>query len=381
MSIPLRKEHPLLKLANGAVVDLGSPSNISILWNTGSLLGLCLSVQLVTGIFLAMHYVSSVDLAFSSIIHICRDVNYGWVIRVIHANTGSLFFLCMYFHIGRGLYYGSCNYYFVWMIGVLILVVVMITAFVGYVLPWGQMSFWGGTVITNFLSVIPYVGVDLVEWIWGGFAVSAATLTRFFAFHYLLPFLLVGLVLIHLLFLHQTGSNNPLGLSSENDKVFFHPYFSWKDILGFLVVVWLLGYFVIYYPYLLGDCENFITANSVVTPVHIMPEWYFLFAYAILRAIPSKLGGVIALVISVFILFAVPFFYGGSFRGFQFYYLMQFMFWGLVVSFVLLTWLGGMPVEDPYIWLGSLVSVFYFLYFLFQPIFLMSSDALFMNYF
>nr|AFV57320.1 cytochrome b [Harpadon nehereus] len=288
----LRKTHPLMKIANDALVDLPAPSNISALWNFGSLLGLCLITQIVTGLFLAMHYTSDVATAFSSVAHICRDVNYGWMIRNLHANGASFFFICIYIHIARGLYYGSYLYMETWNIGVILLLLVMMTAFVGYVLPWGQMSFWGATVITNLLSAVPYVGGTLVEWIWGGFSVDKATLTRFFAFHFLFPFVIVAVTAIHLLFLHETGSNNPTGINSDVDKIAFHPYFIYKDLLGFVIMLAGLSALAFFYPNLLGDPDNFTPANPLVTPPHIKPEWYFLFAYAILRSIPNKLGGV-----------------------------------------------------------------------------------------
>nr|ACV92142.1 cytochrome b [Caenis pycnacantha] len=365
---PIRTSHPLLKIANNALVDLPAPSNISTWWNFGSLLGLCLIVQIATGLFLAMHYTAHIDMAFSSVAHICRDVNYGWFLRTLHANGASFFFICIYLHVGRGLYYGSYNFFLTWMIGVIILFLVMATAFMGYVLPWGQMSFWGATVITNLLSAIPYLGIDLVQWVWGGFAVDNATLTRFFTFHFLLPFMVAGATMIHLLFLHQTGSNNPLGVNSDIDKIPFHPYFSFKDIVGFVIMLMLLTVLTLLDPYLLGDPDNFIPANPLVTPVHIQPEWYFLFAYAILRSIPNKLGGVIALVLSIAILFLVPFINKSKFRGLSFYPLNQFLFWSLFISVVLLTWIGARPVEDPYIITGQLLTVFYFMLYILMPL-------------
>nr|AZJ16981.1 cytochrome b [Caenis sp. JYZ-2018] len=365
---PLRLSHPLFKIANNALVDLPAPSNISSWWNFGSLLGLCLIVQITTGLFLAMHYTAHIDMAFSSVAHICRDVNYGWLLRTLHANGASFFFICIYLHVGRGMYYGSHNFLHTWMVGVLILFLVMATAFMGYVLPWGQMSFWGATVITNLLSAIPYLGIDLVQWVWGGFAVDNATLTRFFTFHFLLPFIVAGATMVHLLFLHQTGSNNPLGINSDIDKIPFHPYFSFKDIVGFMIMLALLILLSLLDPYLLGDPDNFIPANPLVTPVHIQPEWYFLFAYAILRSIPNKLGGVIALVLSIAILFVVPFINKSKFRGMVFYPITQTLFWSLFITVVLLTWIGARPVEDPYILVGQLLTVYYFLLYLMIPV-------------
>ncbi|YP_009465642.1 cytochrome b (mitochondrion) [Syngnathoides biaculeatus] len=360
----LRKTHPIIKIANNAIVDLPAPSNISVWWNFGSLLGLCLAAQILTGLFLAMHYTSDIATAFSSVAHICRDVNYGWLIRNMHANGASFFFICIYMHIARGLYYGSYLYKETWNIGVVLLLLVMATAFVGYVLPWGQMSFWGATVITNLMSAVPYVGNDLVQWVWGGFSVDNATLTRFFAFHFLLPFIVAAATLIHLVFLHETGSNNPAGLNSDTDKISFHPYFSYKDLLGFAVLLIALTSLALFNPNLLGDPDNFTPANPLVTPPHIKPEWYFLFAYAILRSIPNKLGGVLALLSSILILMLVPILHTSKQRGLMFRPMSQLLFWTLVADMLILTWIGGMPVEPPYIIIGQVASVVYFLIFI-----------------
>nr|BAR45796.1 Cytochrome b [Scopelosaurus hoedti] len=357
----LRKTHPLLKIANDALVDLPSPSNISAWWNFGSLLGLCLITQILTGLFLAMHYTSDIATAFSSVTHICRDVNYGWLIRNMHANGASFFFICLYMHTARGLYYGSYLYKETWNIGVVLLLLTMMTAFVGYVLPWGQMSFWGATVITNLLSAVPYVGNELVQWIWGGFSVDNATLTRFFAFHFLFPFVIAAAVLIHLLFLHETGSNNPVGLNSDADKISFHPYFSYKDLLGFTLMFVALISLALFSPNLLGDPDNFTPANPLVTPPHIKPEWYFLFAYAILRSIPNKLGGVLALLASILVLMLVPFLHTSKQRGLTFRPVTQFLFWAFVANVLILTWIGGMPVEHPFVIIGQVASALYFL--------------------
>nr|WNX92441.1 cytochrome b [Morimospasma tuberculatum] len=368
MKMPLRKSSPLIKILNNSLVDLPSPSNISTMWNFGSLLGLCLGIQIISGLFLAMHYCPNIELAFNSVAHICRNVNYGWLIRTLHANGASFFFICLYIHIGRGMYYSSYNLKETWMIGVTIFFIVMATAFLGYVLPWGQMSFWGATVITNLLSAIPYLGMTIVQWIWGGFAVDNATLTRFFAFHFLLPFIVIALVIIHLLFLHQTGSNNPLGTNSNYDKIPFHPYFSYKDIVGALIMMMLLMILTLSNPYLLSDPDNFIPANPLVTPIHIQPEWYFLFAYAILRSIPNKLGGVLALAMSIAILYTLPFNNKKKFLSTQFYPFNKFFFWSLVTIIILLTWIGARPVEDPYIITGQILTLLYFLYYIINPL-------------
>nr|YP_010309767.1 cytochrome b [Lagorina sericea]UMR54884.1 cytochrome b [Lagorina sericea] len=368
MKTPFRKMSPAIKIINNSLIDLPSPSNISLLWNFGSLLGLCLMIQIVTGIFLAMHYCPNVDMAFNSMIHICRDVNYGWLIRTLHANGASLFFINIYIHVGRGMYYSSYNLIYTWMVGVIILFLVMATAFLGYVLPWGQMSFWGATVITNLLSAIPYLGMSIVQWLWGGFAVDNATLTRFFTFHFLLPFIVSALVMIHLLFLHQTGSNNPLGTNSNIDKIPFHPFFSFKDIMGFIMMTAALIMLTLTNPYLLGDPDNFIPANPLVTPVHIQPEWYFLFAYAILRSIPNKLGGVIALVMSIAIIMILPFSNKKNFMSNQFYPINKTLFWSMVVIVILLTWIGARPVEDPYILTGQILTIMYFLFYMVNPL-------------
>nr|BAB70234.1 cytochrome b [Scopelogadus mizolepis] len=357
----LRKAHPLLKIVNDAVIDLPAPSNLTTLWNYGSLMGLCLASQILTGLFLAMHYTADITMAFSSVAHICRDVNYGWLIRNLHANGASLFFMCIYMHIGRGLYYGSYLYKETWNTGVILFLLTMMTAFVGYVLPWGQMSFWGATVITNLLSAAPYVGDILVQWIWGGFSVDNATLTRFFAFHFLFPFIITAMVILHLLFLHETGSNNPIGINSDADKVPFHPYFIYKDALGFTLLLMILSSLALFAPNLLGDPDNFTPANPLVTPPHIKPEWYFLFAYAILRSIPNKLGGVLALLASILVLMVVPLLHSSKQRGLTFRPLTRILFWTLVANVMILTWIGGMPVEDPYIIIGQIASLLYFM--------------------
>nr|ACQ72842.1 cytochrome b [Quiscalus niger] len=360
MALNLRKNHQILKIINNALIDLPAPSNISTWWNFGSLLGVCLITQIITGLLLAMHYTADTNLAFSSVAHMCRDVQFGWLIRNLHANGASFFFICIYLHIGRGIYYGSYLNKETWNVGVILLLTLMATAFVGYVLPWGQMSFWGATVITNLFSAIPYIGQTLVEWAWGGFSVDNPTLTRFFALHFLLPFVIVGLTLVHLTFLHETGSNNPLGIPSDCDKIPFHPYYTIKDILGFALMLSLLVSLALFSPNLLGDPENFTPANPLVTPPHIKPEWYFLFAYAILRSIPNKLGGVLALAASILVLFLIPLLHTSKLRSMTFRPLSQILFWALVANVLILTWVGSQPVEHPFIIIGQLASLSYF---------------------
>nr|WRV02079.1 cytochrome b [Hemiechinus auritus] len=357
----IRKKHPLMKIINNSFIDLPTPSNISSWWNFGSLLGLCLITQIITGLFLAMHYTSDTLTAFSSVTHICRDVNYGWLIRYLHANGASMFFMCLFLHIGRGIYYGSYLFKETWNMGIILLIITMATAFMGYVLPWGQMSFWGATVITNLLSAIPYIGMDLVQWIWGSFSVDKATLTRFFALHFILPFMIVALTMVHLLFLHETGSNNPTGIISESDKIPFHPYYTMKDILGMISLLLILMMLTLFSPDLLGDPDNYTPANPLNTPPHIKPEWYFLFAYAILRSIPNKLGGVLALLMSILILFFMPLLHTSKQRSMIFRPLSQCTFWLLTSDLLILTWIGSQPVEDPYIIIGQLASILYFL--------------------
>nr|ADK56303.1 cytochrome b [Microtus abbreviatus] len=356
----IRKKHPLIKIINHSFIDLPAPSNISSWWNFGSLLGLCLVTQILTGLFLAMHYTSDTATAFSSVAHICRDVNYGWLIRYMHANGASMFFICLFLHVGRGVYYGSYNMIETWNMGIILLFAVMATAFMGYVLPWGQMSFWGATVITNLLSAIPYIGTTLVEWIWGGFSVDKATLTRFFAFHFILPFIITALVLVHLLFLHETGSNNPTGLNSDSDKIPFHPYYTIKDFLGVLILLMAFMILTLFFPDILGDPDNYTPANPLNTPPHIKPEWYFQFAYAILRSIPNKLGGVLALILSILILALMPLLHTSKQRALTFRPITQTMYWVLVADLLILTWIGGQPVEYPFIIIGQTASIAYF---------------------
>nr|UHM42402.1 cytochrome b [Alouatta discolor] len=356
-----RKTHPLAKIINNSFIDLPTPSNISAWWNFGSLLGICLIIQITTGLFLAMHYTPDTSTAFSSVTHITRDVNYGWMIRYLHANGASMFFICLFLHIGRGLYYGSFLFLKTWNVGIILLLTTMATAFMGYVLPWGQMSFWGATVITNLLSAIPYIGSDLVQWIWGGFSVDKATLTRFFTFHFILPFIIAALATIHLLFLHETGSSNPSGMTSDLDKITFHPYYTTKDILGLIILLLCLMSLTLFSPDLLTDPDNYTLANPLNTPPHIKPEWYFLFAYAILRSIPNKLGGVLALMLSILILMIIPTLHLSKQQSMVFRPLTQFLFWTLVADLFTLMWIGGQPVEYPFITIGQTASIMYFL--------------------
>nr|AUJ22865.1 cytochrome b [Ellychnia corrusca] len=358
----MMKIHPILKIINNSLIKLPTPSNISSWWNFGSLLGLCLMIQIMTGLFIAFHYTNDISMAFNSVAHLCRDVNYGWLIRIIHSNGASLFFICLYIHMGRGLYYSSYMFSETWTVGVMILLIVMATAFLGYVLPWGQMSFWGATVITNLLSAIPYLGTLIVQWVWGGFAVDNATLSRFFSLHFLMPFVVTALVMIHLLLLHQTGSNNPLGTNSNIDKIPFNPYFTIKDIFGVLLLLFLFTLFSLFNPYTLSDPDNFIPANPMVTPVHIQPEWYFLFAYAILRSIPNKLGGVMALFLSILIFIIMPIF-KKKIQSNSFYPINKILFWSFMTIVMMLTWIGAKPVEDPFILTGQALTIMYFMYF------------------
>nr|AAV49050.1 cytochrome b [Perga condei] len=363
MNQPIRLKHPLIKIFNNSLIDLPTPSNINLLWNFGSLLGLCLLIQIITGLFLAMHYSNNINLAFSSVIHICREVNSGWMMRTLHSNGASMFFICLYIHTGRGMYHGSYKLKETWSIGVIMMIMIMATAFLGYVLPWGQMSFWGATVITNLLSAIPYLGDYLVQWLWGGFSINNATLTRFFTLHFVMPFIILALVIIHLLFLHITGSSNPMGTNSNLDKVPFHPYFSIKDIVGFMFLLMFLSLLILISPNMLGDPDNFMPANPMNTPPHIKPEWYFLLAYAILRSIPNKLGGVIALFLSILILIMLPF-YKMNFKSMNFYPLNQMLFWLFMSNMIILTWIGGSAAEDPYIIIGQFMTIFYFSFYM-----------------
>nr|YP_010535804.1 cytochrome b [Rhipicephalus zambeziensis]QLD97348.1 cytochrome b [Rhipicephalus zambeziensis]QLD97361.1 cytochrome b [Rhipicephalus zambeziensis]UYB78859.1 cytochrome b [Rhipicephalus zambeziensis] len=357
----------MLKLIN-PLINLPTPSNISYMWNFGSLLGLCLFTQIVSGLFLAMNFSSDISTAFSMISHIQRDVNNGWLIRSIHANGASIFFIFMYIHVARGIYYSSFFFKNVWMSGIMIMFVLMATAFLGYILPWGQMSFWGATVITNLISAIPYIGISMTYWIWGGFSVDNNTLIRFFTLHFLLPFILLMLAMIHIMLIHEKGSSNPLGISMNMDKIPFHPYFTIKDLLGIMVVAMIFSYSIIINPYGFMDAENFNIANPMITPPHIQPEWYFLFAYAILRSIPNKLGGVIALVMSIVIILSFSFTMNNKMSSFYFNILFKIMFWILINCFIMLTYLGAMPIEYPFEIMSKIVTVVYFMMFILIPL-------------
>nr|QTA71733.1 cytochrome b [Rectidens sumatrensis] len=360
MPSPYRKSNPILAIMNSSIYDLPTPVNLSLAWNTGSLLGMCLIIQILSGLLLAIHYTPDTTQAFESISHIMRDVNYGWMLRYIHACGASFFFLIAYIHIGRGIYYSSYLTLEMWTSGTLLLMTLMATAFLGYVLPWGQMSYWGATVITNLLSIIPLMGESLVEWIWGGFTVSNATLNRFFVFHFVAPFLILLFVGLHLLLLHEKGSNNPLGLSSNTSIIPFHPFYSLKDLFGMLALMLLFSWISMFLMSIISDPQNFIKANPMSTPTHIQPEWYFLFAYAILRAIPNKVGGVLALISSILVLLTMPILHTNKMRGLTFYPLSQPFFWTLVTTFLLLTWLGYMPTEPPLTNLSQVATLSYF---------------------
>lgn len=351
------------------ITYLPRPMSISIWWNIGSIIGLMLFLQILTGFFLSIHYTANIARSFESVIHIIRDVPIGWLVRSLHANGASFFFVFIYLHIARGLYYQS---YITqpksWMVGTRIFLLSIATAFLGYVLPWGQMSFWGATVITNFLSAIPYVGSIVVEWVWGGFSIGQATLNRFYSLHFILPFVIIILAILHLVFLHEKGSTNPLGCVNHISKVPFHPYFTWKDSVGFITVLIILIFVSLYFPNYLGDPENYLLANSIVTPVHIMPEWYFLFAYAILRSIPSKLGGVIALAARIIVLYVLPIIKFEKIISTSFNLIYQVLFWLFCGNFILLTWLGSCPIEAPYSTLAVPRTFLYFFLLFIIPI-------------
>ena len=372
------KKYPLLNIVNSFLIDYPAPPNISYLWNFGVLAALCLGIQIVTGIFLAMFYVPSVESAFSSVQYIMRDVNYGWLIRYIHANGASFFFICVYVHVFRGLYYNSyiTPRELLWNLGVTILIVMILTAFLGYVLPWGQMSFWAATVITSLFSAIPIIGEYIVIWLWGGYSVDNATLNRFFSLHYLLPFVIALLSLIHVAVLHESGSSNPLNIAlTVSNKVPFHPYFIFKDVLGILLFLIIFCYAVFFKPDSIIDPVNNVPANPLVTPTHIVPEWYFLPFYAILRSIPNKLGGVITLALALIVLFLLPFITNNVFKGSFFEVLKVISFWSFLTVCVLLGWIGFKPIEDPYLMIGQLLTLAYFFYFFTLAVIIPASQA------
>nr|ACB42277.1 cytochrome b [Liophidium maintikibo] len=342
-------------------------TNISTWWNFGSMLLTCLLLQTMTGFFLAIHYTANVNLAFSSVIHITRDVPCGWIMQNLHAIGASMFFICIYAHIARGLYYGSYLNKEVWLSGTSLLIILMATAFFGYVLPWGQMSFWAATVITNLLTAVPYLGTQLTTWLWGGFSINDPTLTRFFALHFILPFTIISMSSIHIMLLHNEGSSNPLGTNSDTDKIPFHPYHSYKDTLMLTTLIALLFITISFTPDMFNDPENFSKANPLVTPQHIKPEWYFLFAYGILRSIPNKLGGTLALLMSVAILITAPFTHTSHTRSMTFRPLAQLMFWTLITTFITITWAATKPVEPPFITIGQITSILYFSFFIMNP--------------
>lgn len=356
----------LTLLLNKSLIKLPTPINISYWWNFGSLLGIFLGIQILRGFLLSIHYCPNTLYAFNRIIHIIQDINIGWLIHNIHINGASIFFICIYLHIGRGLYYSSFKLTNTWIIGTSIYIISIATAFLGYVLPWGQISFWGATVITNLISTIPYIGNITVQWIWGGFSINNATLNRFYSLHFILPFLILLIVIIHLYFLHQSGSSNPLGVNRNLHKVFFHPYFTIKDTFGFIILTLLFLIINLEYPYIFRDPDNFLSANPIITPLHIQPEWYFLFAYGILRSIPNKLGGVIALVSAIIILYLIPLF-NAKICSIISYPLNQISFWIYINTFILLTWAGAQIIEYPFILIRQILTIIYFLYFLSLP--------------
>ena len=350
---------PIIKITKASLLDLPTPSSISFLWNIGFLLGITLTLQILTGLVLAINYIPHTEIAFRRVMHIIRDIDRGWITRYLHINGASLFFLLLYTHIRRGLYFSSPSKIpIVWTSGILILMATIGTAFIGYVLPWGQISFWGATVITRILSAVPYIGKQITIWLWGNFSVSQPTLNRFFSIHFILPIVIAALVLIHLILLHKRGSSNPLGVNPNIDKIKFFPYFAVKDTIPIIFISILLILMISIRPNILGDVENFNTARRSTTPPHIQPEWYFLFAYAILRSIPSKLGGVLAILASIIILLA-PMIKKNSLNR-KFSTQKKALFWSFIRIAFILTWIGANPVEDPYITIGQTTTLMYF---------------------
>lgn len=363
--MPLRKKDHIISVANDLIIDYPSPINISNWWNFGSFLGIFIVFQVLTGVFLRIHYIARVDLAFDSVVRILHDVNIGWLFRSFHATGASFLFIFVYLHVVRGIYYQSFRFTpKTWTSGIIILLLLILTAFLGYVLPWGQIRFWAATVITNIISAVPIFGTMIVQWIWGGFAVREATLTRFYSFHFVFPFIVLALIFFHLLILHQTGSNNPLNISASKNKIPFSHYFIYKDLFRFLVIVFSFSLVVLFYPILFNEPENFIAANPLSTPAHIKPEWYFLWAYAILRAIPRKLGGVIAILMAILVFVVFPIKIKSNNLP-----LFNKVFYLWIASLLILSWIGGCPVEWPYDLLRkvacgtyfSLVAVIFFL--------------------
>ena len=356
----------ILSVVNNHIIDYPTPINITYAWSFGFLSGVCLGIQLLTGIFLAMHYTPHIDLAFTSVEYIMRDVNNGWLIRYMHANGASMFFIVVYTHMFRGLYYGSymAPRQALWCSGVVIYLLMMATAFMGYVLPWGQMSFWGATVITSLVTAIPFVGQAILEWLWGGYSIDNATLNRFFSIHYLLPFIISGMAIMHIALLHKDGSNNPLGIESYVDRVSFYPYLAIKDIFSLLVFIVFFSVFLFYYPNLLGHPDNYLPADPMSTPEHIVPEWYFLPFYAILRSIPNKLGGVLGMFGAIVVLLLLPFLNSSKVRSPNFRPIFRVIFWLFLADFVLLGWVGQKDVWPPYVELGQFFTVVYFIFFL-----------------
>lgn len=362
----LIKKHSLLSTGYHVFGYYPVPANITYFWNFGFLAGICLVIQLITGIALAMHYVPDINLAFLSVEHIMRDVNYGWLLRYVHANGASMFFIVVYVHMMRGLYFSSYMHprQALWVSGTIIFLLMMATGFIGYVLPWGQMSFWGATVITNLFSAIPYVGTEIVYWLWGGFSVDGPTLNKFYSLHYLLPFVILGMVFIHIVFLHEVGSSNPLGVRAYNDQIAFTPYSTFKDLYSLIIFFIFFGVFVFFAPNYLGHTDNYIPANPMVTPPHIVPEWYFLPFYAILRSVPDKLAGVLLMFAAIVVLVLLPFYVSSDIRSSAFRPIYRTVFWLFVVDVLLLAWVGGNPVKSPYYQLGQVCTAFYFIYFI-----------------